>query len=204
MWAEATGKCRAGFRQEGPRGSPRSPGSCPSLQPAVFLFSLLPSDTGSSPEAQACNLITSESPCKGDFLTPIIAGKVMECIWTRSSGSRPARQPNRAQPKLAQNELSFPGVNKSNQPHISQPFEKSTQLSLVIRQFGRLTDCLHRQDSGLEEKLEFDEGGGRNRLGKPDSLPYTNKQNPQTLVGFSFHPLPPKTVKKLCLKLCEP
>ena len=36
-WAEATRKCRAGFRQEGPRGSPRSPGSCLSLQPAVFL-----------------------------------------------------------------------------------------------------------------------------------------------------------------------
>ena len=136
-----------------------------------------------------------------DFLTPILAMKVMECIWIKSSGSRPARQPNRAQPKLAQNgELSFPGVNKSNQPHISQPFEKSTQLSLVIRQLeDRLTDCLHRQDSGLEEKLEFDEGGERNHLGKPDSLPYTNKQNPQTLVGFSFYPLPPKTnSKKFC------
>ena len=37
-WAEATGKCRAGFRQEGPRGSPRSPGSCPSLFSQQYSF----------------------------------------------------------------------------------------------------------------------------------------------------------------------
>ena len=55
---------------------------------------------------------------------------------------------------------------------------------------------LHRQDSGVEEKLEFDGGGGINCLGKPASFPYTNKQPPQTLVGFNSNPLPPKTNSK--------
>lgn len=69
-WAEATGKCRAGFRQEGPRGSPRSPGSCPSLFSQQYSFSLCYLQTPAAlQKLRLTTLSPASSPIKG-FLDP--------------------------------------------------------------------------------------------------------------------------------------
>ena len=97
----------------------------------------------------------------------------MECTWIRPIGSRPARQQYLVRPKLAQNRGMLSRYQQVKPPTRFTAIYKVNSAWCPDNPEDHLTACL--QDSGFEEKLEFDGGELESCLGKPDSPPYTEK-----------------------------